>query len=116
MLAAICQSLPEVTTEGDQQLAFRVRGKTFAYYLDDHHDDGRLALCCKAAPGEQEALVATDPLRFFRPSYLGARGWIAVRLDIEPVDWDEVAELATDAYCLTAPKRLAAQVPATPRP
>ncbi|MGH2812019.1 MAG: MmcQ/YjbR family DNA-binding protein [Actinomycetota bacterium] len=107
-LEAICSAFPEVTSEGVQHLKFQVRNKTFAYYLEDHHGDGLIALCCKAAPGEQQALIASDPARFYKPDYLGARGWISMRLDLEDVDWDEVAELALDAYRLTAPKRLAA--------
>jgi hypothetical protein len=109
-LIAICRALPEVTAGGDQHVAFQVRGRTFAYYLEDHHGDGRVALCCKAAPGEQQALVAADPARYYRPAYLGARGWVAVRLDTGDVDWDEVAELALDAWRRTAPKRLLALV------
>ena len=109
-LIAICRAFPEVTAHGDQHVAFQVRGKTFAYYLEDHHGDGRVALCCKAAPGEQQALVAADPARYYRPAYLGARGWVAVRLDAGDVDWDEVAELALDAWRRTAPKRLLALV------
>ena len=105
-VVAICGAFPEVTAEGDQHVGFRVRNKTFAWYLEDHHGDGRVALCCKAAPGEQEALIGSDPARFYRPAYLGARGWVAVRLDTGDVDWDEVAELALEAYRLTAPKRL----------
>jgi len=107
-LVAICGAFPEVTSSGDQHVTFRVRNKTFAYYLEDHHGDGRTALCCKAAAGEQQALVASDPMRFYRPAYLGPRGWVAVRLDLDDVDWDEVAELALEAYRLTAPKRLQA--------
>jgi hypothetical protein len=111
-LVGICAALPEVASEGDQHVAFRVRGRTFAYYLDDHHGDGMTALCCKAAPGEQEALVAADPTRFHKPAYLGARGWVSLRLDLGEVDWEEVAELATEAYRLTAPKRLVARLQA----
>jgi hypothetical protein len=109
-LIAICRAFPEVTASGDQHVTFQVRGRTFAYYLEDHHGDGRVALCCKAAPGEQQALVAADPARFYKPAYLGPRGWVAVRLDTGDVDWDEVAEFAMDAYRLTAPKRLLALV------
>jgi hypothetical protein len=109
-VAAICGALPEVTAGGDQHVAFRVRGRTFAWYLEDHHGDGRVALCCKAAPGEQQALVAADPARYYRPAYLGARGWVAVRLDTGDVDWDEVAELALEAWRRTAPKRLLVRV------
>ncbi|MBA3430601.1 MAG: MmcQ/YjbR family DNA-binding protein [Actinobacteria bacterium] len=109
-LVEICRSWPEVTSDGDQHLRFAVRNKTFAYYLDDHHGDGLIALCCKAAPGEQEALLASNPERFYIPSYLGSRGWISLRLDLDDVDWDEVAEIALEAYRLTAPKRLRALV------
>jgi predicted DNA-binding protein (MmcQ/YjbR family) len=109
-LTEICLALPEATASGDQHLAYKVRTRTFAYYLINHHGDGREALNCKAPPGEQEALVAADPRRFYVPAYLGARGWIGVRLDVDDVDWDEVAELVVESYLLVAPKRLAAQV------
>lgn len=107
-LAAICLALPEATGQGEQHLTFQVRGRTFAYYLDDHQGDGLVALCCKAPPGEAEALIAADPDRFYRPAYLGSKGWVSLRLDGPPVDWVEVAELVTESYRLVAPKRLAA--------
>ena len=44
------------------------------------------------------------------PSYLGSRGWVALRLDVGEVDWAEVEDLVTDSYVQVAPKRLAAQV------
>jgi len=101
--------LPEATREyNGQHASFSVRGKKFAYFLDDHHGDGVVALSCRAAPGENRALIASDPDRYYLPSYVGPRGWVALRLDVGTVDWDEVRELATDAYLLTAPKRLAA--------
>ncbi len=87
-----------------------MRGRTFAYYLDDHHGDGRVALNCKVPPGDLEPLVTLDPGRFFVPAYLGARGWIGVRLDGDAVDWEEVARFVTVSYRLVAPKRLAAAV------
>jgi hypothetical protein len=83
-----------------------VKAKTFAYFTEDHHGDGRLALICKAPPGEQEALVGSDPERFFIPPYLGHRGWIGFWLDRDGVDWNEAKELMTEAYRLTAPRRL----------
>jgi hypothetical protein len=113
-LLALCSALPDVASEGDQHLRFQVRNKSFAYYLDDHHGDGLVALCCKAAPGEAASLIASDPNRFYRPAYLGHRGWIALRLDTEAVDWDEVEELVVDAYALTAPKKLSALVTNAP--
>jgi hypothetical protein len=113
-LAGICMALPEASREPSPSgwhTSFRVRGKVFGWYLDDHHGDGRVAFCCKAAPGVQGELIAADPERFFSPAYLGSKGWVGVRLDLDSgVDWDEVDELARDSYRLIAPKRLAAQV------
>jgi hypothetical protein len=109
-VAAIVAELPEATCTGDQHLTLAVRKKTFGYFLDDHHGDGRVAIACKAAPGEQEALVRSDPARFYVPAYLGARGWVALRLDVGRVNWGEVRELLLDAYRLQAPRRLVAEL------
>ena len=87
-----------------------MRGRTFAYFLDDHHDDGRVAVCRKVPPGDQEALIASDPKRFYRPAYLARYGWIPLRLDLPTLDRGQVAELVTDGYRLVAPKRLATRV------
>jgi hypothetical protein len=108
---AICSALREVTASGEHHVAFTVRGRRFAYYLDDHHGDGRLALNCKVPPGDMEALVSLDPRRYFVPAYLGARGWVGVRLDLADVDWDEVARFLAVAYRLVAPKRLISSGP-----
>jgi hypothetical protein len=69
-----------------------------------------VSLVCKAHPGENESLIASDPERFHMPAYVGRRGWVGVRLDIGEIDWEDLAELVTESYALTAPKRLAAQV------
>jgi predicted DNA-binding protein (MmcQ/YjbR family) len=110
---AICSTLPGVTTSGERHLGFAVRGRRFAYFLDDHHGDGRLALNCKLPPGDMEALVSLDSRRYFVPAYLGARGWLGVYLDLDDVDWDEVARFLVAGYRLVAPKRLARSAPAT---
>jgi phosphoribosylglycinamide formyltransferase-1 len=106
----VCLSLPEATVESatGQHHAFRVRGRTFAYFLDHHHGDGRVAITVKAAPGEQGRLVAAAPERFFVPAYLGARGWVGLRFDVGAVDWAETERLLRDSYAFTAPRRLAA--------
>jgi predicted DNA-binding protein (MmcQ/YjbR family) len=107
----ICRALPETTREYNGQHAiFRVRSRVFAYYLDDHHGDGIVAVSCKASAGENEALVTTYPDRFYIPAYVGPRGWVALRLDTTTVDWEEVADLVAESYLLQAPKRLAALV------
>jgi hypothetical protein len=51
----------------------------------------------------------SEPGRFFRPPYVGGRGWIGVRLDGD-VDWTEIAELCQDAYRAVAPARLVAHL------
>jgi predicted DNA-binding protein (MmcQ/YjbR family) len=110
-LTQICLALPEAARDTHGQHAgFRVRKKTFAYFLNDHHGDGIVAVNCKVAPGDNTALAAAQPDRFYIPAYIGPRGWVGLRLDIGEVDWDEVAELVKDSYRRVAPKSLAAQV------
>lgn len=106
-LSKICLALPEATREDSgSHAAFLVRKKTFAYFLNDHHGDGIVSVACKALPGENGALVAAQPGRFYLPAYVGPRGWVALRLDAGEIDWQEVRELATGSYRLIAPKRL----------
>jgi predicted DNA-binding protein (MmcQ/YjbR family) len=110
----ICLLLPETTREDKgQHAAFLVRKKIFAYYLNDHHGDGIVAVTCKVLPGDNTALSTANPERFYMPAYIGPRGWVALRLDIGEIDWDEVSELAATSYRLVAPKSLAALVPTT---
>jgi hypothetical protein len=109
---AICSAFPEVTerlSHGAPTWFVRDRKTFVTLWLDGHHDVEFPHLWCAAPPGAQEELVAEDPDRFFRPAYVGHRGWLGVRMDGE-VDWAEVAELCADAYRTVAPKRLAEQV------
>jgi len=89
---------------------FLVRRKTFAYFLDNHHGDGIVAVTAKVLAGENKALADAQPRRFYLPAYLASRGWVALRLDVGKVDWDEVKELLLGSYVLIAPKRLADRV------
>jgi hypothetical protein len=108
-LRAICLALPEVTERVSHgEPAWFVQGKKTVVMLDDHHHGAdHLAFWCAAPPGAQEELVTSEPDRFFRPPYVGHRGWVGVRIDRHP-DWDEVAAIVADAYRQVAPKRLAA--------
>jgi hypothetical protein len=106
---AICLRLPEAVEKsfgGHTAPAFRVRDKLFVMTSEDG-----TSMTMKAPPGVQQILVGSDPDRFFVPKYVGPKGWIGVRLDLRHApDWDELAEMIVESYCLTAPKRLAAQV------
>ena len=106
-LRALCLAMPEATCRGGQHLRFEVRGRTFGYYLDDHHGDGITAFSGKVGPGENDLLARLHPGRFYIPSYTGPRGWVALRLDLRELDWGELAELVATSYRLVAPKRLA---------
>jgi hypothetical protein len=103
----LCLSLPETSerlSHGQPSFFIRER-KTFVMYLDDHHGDGRLALWLAAPEGMQEALVESAPEHYFRPPYVGHRGWLGVRLD-RALQWDEIAGAIEDAYLTVAPKSL----------
>ena len=88
---------------------FRVRGKTFAAYLVNHHGDGRVALWLNAPDGAQSARVSTQPEFFFVPPYVGPKGWLGVHLD-RGLSWDDIAELAREAYQKVAPAVLCSQI------
>jgi hypothetical protein len=92
---------------------FRVRGKTFATYVVNHHGDGRVALWLPAPSGAQEHHVHASAAHFFVPPYVGVRGWLGVRLD-RGLAWKRVAELVREAYLHVAPRRLLAGVGAVP--
>jgi hypothetical protein len=106
-ITRLCQRLPEVerTLQGDHA-SFRVRGKVFAYFLNDHHGDGIVSVCCKSAMAEHIDRVSRDPQRYYLPAYIGARGWFGLRLDREWIDWREVQNVIELSYCLVAPKTL----------
>ena len=108
---ALCLALPETTERlSHGSPTFFVRDKkTFVMYMDDHHGDGRLALWCAAPPGAQAAMVDEEPERFFRPPYVGHRGWVGVRLDRD-VAWDEIARIVEDSYRCVAPKTSVAKL------
>jgi hypothetical protein len=103
----LCLALPETTERlSHGHPTFFVRGKrSFLTVLDNHHHDGRFAIWCAAEEGVQAMLVEADPERFFRPPYVGHRGWLGVRLD-RGVHWDELAGIVEDAYAEVAPPTL----------
>jgi predicted DNA-binding protein (MmcQ/YjbR family) len=116
-LRAICLALPEAAEKLSHGAPtwFAGKGKVFATLDDHHHGAERLSVWLPAGLGAQEALIESDPSRYFRPPYVGARGWVGVVLDTRP-DWGVVAWLVEQAYRLVAHPRLAARLPPPPRP
>ena len=107
---AICAALPEVTerpSHGAPTWFLRDKKAFVTLWAQGHHDHDFPHLWCAGPPGAQHELTASEPGRFFRPPYVGGRGWIGVRLD-RGTDWAEIAELCRDAYRAVAPARLAA--------
>lgn len=89
--------------------AFFIREKKcFVMFLDDHHDDGRLAIWCAAPDGVQAEMVETEPDRFFRPPYVGHRGWLGVHL--LTVAQDELDTIVLDAFRTVAPPTVLRQL------
>ena len=108
---AICLALPGMTEKVSHgSPAFFAGKQAVMVWADGHHDHEFPHLWCAAPPGVQEALVGSSD-RYFRPPYVGHRGWIGVRLDGD-VDWDELAEVIVDAFRTVAPAKLVRELDA----
>jgi hypothetical protein len=118
-LRGIALALPEVTEKlSHGEVSFFCR-KQFVMVDDHHHGADHLAFWCAAPPGAQEELVASDPERYFRPPYVGHRGWVGGRIDRidgRDPDWDEIAEVVRDGYRQVAPARLVGLLDEPPEP
>lgn len=104
-LRAICLSFDgtmEKLSHGEP--AFFVDGKLFTTFDDHHHGSSHVSAWVAAPPGAQETLIDANPARFFRPPYVGHRGWVGIVLDTDP-DWDEVAGIVADAANHVRPVR-----------
>jgi hypothetical protein len=101
-----CLSLPETSmrlSHGGPAFFVRVK-KCFVMFLDDHHDDGRLAIWCAAPGGAQAEMVDTEPERFFRPPYVGHLGWLGVQLP--GIGQAELDAICREAFVTVAPASL----------
>jgi hypothetical protein len=107
-VSALCLALPETDVKLSHGApAFSVAGKMFAYFTDNHHGDGRTAALLKTTGlEEQEMLIEADPDLYYRPPYIGHKGWIGLRLDLGDPDWDHVGDRIAMSWELTAPRRL----------
>jgi len=110
-LRALCLDLPGASERLSHGEPTWFAGKRVFVMLSGHHHDDRVAFWVAAPPGAQEALIEEAPERFFRPPYVGHRGWVGVYLDVD-VDWDEAADLIEESYRLVATKRLLAELDA----
>ncbi len=110
----ICGALPG-TSERPSHGAptFFVHNRVYAMFVDNHHDDGHLAVWIAAAPGSQAALAGTWPEKYFRPPYVGVRGWVGIEL--ERIDDDELTAHLCEAWRLIGEKKKPAPVTAAAR-
>jgi phosphoribosylglycinamide formyltransferase-1 len=106
-LTEVCLALPDMVRKisGDHA-DFRVRGKVFVYFLNNHHGDGIVSVCCRSELGENVDRAHREPQRFYLPAYIGPRGWFGLRIDRGKIDWEEVKNLVELSYRLAAPKTL----------
>jgi len=106
-LRKICLALPETSERLSHGAPtfFVTDKRAFLMVMTDHHGDGRFAIWCAAADGAQAMLVDADAERFFRPPYVGHRGWLGMRLD-RGLDWEELTGIVEDAYAEVAPAKL----------
>jgi predicted DNA-binding protein (MmcQ/YjbR family) len=110
-LRAICLALPEAIekTSHGEPTWFAGTGKVFAMLDNHHHGAAHLSVWLPAGVGAQESLIESDPRRYFRPPYVGSKGWVGVVLDTRP-DWRMVAWLVEQAYRVVAHPRLVKQL------
>jgi hypothetical protein len=116
-LREICFGFPEVVEkEAWGECTFRVSGgKMFAMTDNNHHESGHVAVWVMAPPTIQETLIRSMPRRFFKPPYVGAKGWVGVRLD-ESLDWDLLAAILKDGYLMSAPAKIStSKTPVSPK-
>ena len=101
----ICLALPETWEKVSHgEPTWFVRKKVFAMFSNNHHNDGHVAVTIPAAIGIQEMLIKKSPKKFYRPPYVGVRGWVGIEL--ERVSDKELALHLREAWRLIAPPKL----------
>nr|WP_228726868.1 phosphoribosylglycinamide formyltransferase [Novosphingobium aureum] len=90
---------------------WRVGGKYFAHFNDQHHGTPHVALLAKTSSADEvEGLAESSPQAYFKPAYYGAAGWVGVILNREELDWEQVREWLERSWRAVAPKKLAAMM------
>jgi hypothetical protein len=106
----ICLALPEATEKlSHGEPTFFVAKKVFAMFANHHHEDGHLAVWIPVEPGAQATLIATQPRVYFRPPYVGVKGWVGVELS--QIGDEDLAVLLREAWRLIAPAKLSGRKP-----
>ena len=101
----ICLEMPETWEKiSHGEPTFFVAKKVFAMFADNHHNDGRIAVWCPAPPGFQSMLIEAEPDKFFKPPYVGVRGWIGIHLN--RIQDEELSSHLRQAWLLIAPKKI----------
>ena len=96
-------SFPEVEESGEDRVAFRVRGKLFAWAARER-DGGGLGI--RVDRDEKQLILDANPdVYFSSPHY---EGWPGVQIRLERIEREELRERLEDAWLIQAPKRLAA--------
>ena len=109
LVRAICMDLPLVVERLSHcEASWFVNDKKNFVAMSDHHHDDRVSVTFAAGAGVQESLVEEDPERYYRPPYVGGRGWVGAYLDDESnaPQWDRIADLIVDAWLLVAPPKV----------
>jgi hypothetical protein len=101
----ICLALPETWEKiSHGEPTWFAGKKVFAMFSNNHHNDGHVAVTVPAAIGIQEMLIRKSPKKFYRPPYVGVRGWVGIELD--QVTDKELAFHIHEAWRLIAPRKL----------
>lgn len=104
----ICLALPETSEKlSHGEPTFFVKNKVFVMFADNHHNDGRTAVWLPVPTGMQTALIENDPQTYFKPPYVGVRGWVGIEL--ERINDNDLTFHVQTAWELIAPKRLLSQ-------
>lgn len=104
-LRKICLELPESSEKlSHGEPTFFVQKKVFAMFDNNHHKGGHIGAWIPARPGMQEILVSEAPETYYRPPYVGVKGWVGIEL--AKIDDTALAAHIREAWKLSAPKRL----------
>ena len=105
----LCLALPETSERlSHGEPTFFVHKKVFVMFANNHHDDGHIAVWLPLPPGIQTALIESSPAVYFRPPYVGHRGWVGIEL--AQIGDEDLSYHIRVAWELTAPKRLLSSV------